>query len=139
MTRFVLMFTALLCVSACALPTGSQDGIPEIRVLNSSVVAGDTVRATLINRSAERLLSGSCDLALERRAGDAWTTALPDRHQVCTAVGYGILPGGSAARKLTLPPSLPSGEYRLRQTFMLGSKQPEKQIVSQPFTVVART
>jgi hypothetical protein len=134
MLRPLLPALLVLSLPACQLLTGSDEA-PELRATDSSFLAGDTVRAELVNRSSERLGFGGCTLALQRHGSDSWETVVPPA-QLCAAILFVIGPGSRAERKLAVPSTVPEGEYRLRDAVMPGTSLPELEIFSQPFAIV---
>lgn len=136
LTRTLTSASLAASLAACALPTAAERP-PEIRVLRAEYGVGDTLRAQLVNESRERVIYGACSLALEREVSGQWTIVLPEP-ELCIAIGYSVEPGGRAPLKLTLPPTLVPGNYRVRQRILLQRGLPEELIYSAPIIIRAQ-
>jgi hypothetical protein len=136
------IWVLLLAVGACSGdPLGSVE--TGLVIYPSSPLArpGDDVSIRLINWSGGDLEGNLCPIAVQRNQGQTWSLVYsePGPGAACPAYLRGLIHGHVFERPLSLPATLPPGEYRVVFESIRvedGPTLPEDLRASQPFMVV---
>ena len=132
MSRPLAYLLALASAAACGSAT-FPDADLVLSPVRAEYTAGEPVEAELLNRSREPMGYGACSLHLERRVGNGWGRVDPP--QACISILYVLEPGRRIDVLMPLRPELPTGEYRLQQQVLPGTRLPERLIHSPSFRV----
>ena len=139
--RLACLCTLVLSAGACAGdPLGNvEDGLV---IYPSSHIArpGDPLTIHLINKSGEDLTQNLCPLAIQERQGSTWVSVYtePASDSACPTYAQRFRPGSAINRPLTLPVTLPEGQYRVTFQWLGlwdGPAIPEDLRASRPFDV----
>ena len=124
MRRMIGSMLALLFI-ACSQPTRPTIRQVEFSVRTSEFATGDTLSATLTNRSDMTVVYSFCPVSLEHKIASGWSTVQMQfgRHEgaLCAAMAFGLLPGGVAEYRHIVPSGFAAGLYRLRMEVGIGS------------------
>ena len=139
MRRIILLVCAVL-IASCSSPTESSFRQVEFTVEPLQVVIGDSITATLSNRSAVTIEYSFCPRALKQRTNAGWLIAqqpfgvplIP--RTACVGVAYQLAPGESAQYRQVITEDVEAGRYRLRMD--VWSDEGSRPVLSTEFQVV---
>jgi hypothetical protein len=112
MNRSLVRLGLVILVLACGSPSEPLSGRVTLTPAKADYVGGETVVATLENRSELTLTYSECSLELERLVGARWTV-VPRTRIICLGILNLVPPGAEAAMSLWLEPERPADAYRL--------------------------
>lgn len=136
MTRFLL--AAALGVSACTtVRPADAPYIPDGLLLTADRTeyeSGDSARLLLRNGASKPAQTGALECArLEAWNGDAWAPTMMGNDRPCTLELQTVRPGGTMTGAVLL--DLPSGVYRLSQSFGFEDQATNVAAATAPFRV----
>ena len=124
--RRIGLFACVLLIGSCSLPTESSHRQVEFSVGLERLAIGDTLTATLLNRSEHIVEYSFCPTALERRTSKGWLTVqqpfgLPaEPRSMCVGIAYELPAGESAEYRQVITEEVHAGRYRLRLYVSIG-------------------
>jgi hypothetical protein len=131
----------LLTMAACGGdPLSSVESGLLIYPSSSVARPGDPLTVHLVNWSGQDLTENLCPLAIQQRQGSSWVSVYsePLSGGECPAYARFFPAGAAIKRPVTLPVSLPPGQYRVTFQWLgmeHGPALPEDLRASRPFDI----
>ena len=139
--RLASPIVLVLALAAC-----SEDPLSSVErglaIYPSSSIArpGDPLTVHLVNWSGQDMTENLCPLAIQQRQGSAWVSVYtePPSDAACPAYIKDFPSGAAIQRPITLPSTLPPGQYRVTFQWLgvaEGPPLPEDLRASKPFDI----
>lgn len=128
MRRIALLACAVL-IAGCSSPTESSSSQLEFTVRPERIAAGDSLTATLFNRSEYTVVYSFCPAALDRRTNAGWLTVQQPfgvpagTMSMCVGIAYELAPGETAEYRQVITEDVEAGRYRLRLNVSIGDSR----------------
>jgi len=134
MNKSLVRLGLVLALSACSGSTNPLFPRVTLTPTRTLYAAGETISATLANRSDDEIGYGACAVSLERLVDTRWTVVSEDQ-RICISILYVLARGDTKEVRLPLDLTLAPGAYRLRHEFLPGTSLPKRYVHSRAFRV----
>jgi hypothetical protein len=135
--RMIYRLIFLMAVlTACDSPTSLERRLAQLEFTTdrTEYFAGDNLTLRLTNGSPVEVGYNLCFARLQSLVRDNWDH-VPGSGRICSAIGYGLLPGDSAEGADRLPSTLSLGTYRFVISVSIEGEDRVADLSSTTFTV----